>query len=67
MKTQDVTTQHKVFINMCGHPRVAAPGNWEGGVIPESVQNALDNVDNLTEAEVCSGTLAFVKKSKMMW
>ncbi|KAF5828217.1 pre-RNA processing PIH1/Nop17-domain-containing protein [Dunaliella salina] len=57
VKTQDVNTKHKVFINMCGHPRVAAPGNWEGGVMPESVQNALDNVDNLTEAE--AGTLRF--------
>uniref|UniRef100_A0A7S3QZ36 PIH1 N-terminal domain-containing protein n=1 Tax=Dunaliella tertiolecta TaxID=3047 RepID=A0A7S3QZ36_DUNTE len=57
VKTQDVNTKRKVFINMCGHPRVAAPGNWEGGIIPESVQNALDNVDNLTEAQ--AGTLRF--------
>lgn len=53
VKTQDLNTNRKVFINMCGHASVAAPGNWEGGVMPESVQNALENVDNLTEAEVC--------------
>jgi len=52
VKTQDMATGHKVFLNMCGHPRVAAPGNWAAGTIPESVQNALDNVDNLSEAEV---------------
>lgn len=41
----------KVFINMCGHAKVAAPGNWANGV-PEEIQSALDNLDNLSQQEV---------------
>lgn len=52
VKTQDMATSRKVFINMCCHPKVAAPGNWANGTMPESVQNALENMDNLSEAEV---------------
>ncbi len=52
VKTTDVGGR-KVFLNMVGHPRVAAPGsNWSGGVVPDEVQKALENADNLTEAEV---------------
>lgn len=53
MKTHDESGR-KVFINMCGHLKVAAPGNWAGGKIPEEVAAALENADNLTSAEVCA-------------
>ncbi|MEW5318044.1 MAG: hypothetical protein WDW38_009297 [Sanguina aurantia] len=41
----------KVFINLCGSDRVAAPGNWVGGVIPDEVLEALDNTANLSEQQ----------------
>lgn len=30
VKTQDLESGRKVFINLCGHSKVAAPGNWSG-------------------------------------
>ncbi|KAJ9522871.1 hypothetical protein QJQ45_023658 [Haematococcus lacustris] len=50
VKTSDASGA-KVFINMCGHDKVAAPGNWQGLQVPEEVQAALDNVDSLTDAQ----------------
>jgi len=50
VKTQD-EGGGKVFINMCGHQKIAAPGNWANGKVPDEVQQALDNVDNLSEAQ----------------
>jgi hypothetical protein len=45
----------KVFINMCGHAKVAAPGNWANG-LPEEIQSALDNLDNLSQQQVSRQT-----------
>jgi PIH1 N-terminal domain len=50
IKTSD-DTGRKVFINMCGSTRVAAPGSWERGTVPETVQTALENLDNLSEEQ----------------
>jgi len=47
----------KVFINMCGSSKVAAPGNWQNGKMPEEVEKALANVDNLSEGQ--ADTLRF--------
>lgn len=52
VKTVDLVTGRKVFVNMVGHPKVAAPGNWGGGLMPEEVQKALDNIDDLSNAQV---------------
>jgi hypothetical protein len=58
VKTRDVTGR-KVFINVVSHDRVAAPGNsWSGGVLPDEVQAALDNMDNLSEQQVCASMSA---------
>jgi hypothetical protein len=51
VKTADVPTGRKVFINMCGSDKVAAPGAWKGGRMPDEVSSALDNLDNLSEAD----------------
>jgi hypothetical protein len=50
IKTTDEAGR-KVFINMCGHAKVAAPGNWANGM-PEEIQSALDNLDNLSQQQV---------------
>lgn len=34
----------QVFINVCSSPRVAAPGSWQGGVMPDEVAAALDKM-----------------------
>ncbi|KAK9824576.1 hypothetical protein WJX72_011454 [[Myrmecia] bisecta] len=40
VKTAD-DTGRKVFINICSSDRVAAPGNWERGKVPDEVVEAL--------------------------
>lgn len=50
VKTNDATGR-KVFINLCGSDKVAAPGNWVGGVIPDEVLEALDNTADLSEQQ----------------
>lgn len=50
MKTNDAAGR-KVFINLCGSDKVAAPGNWVGGVIPDEVLEALDNTADLSEQQ----------------
>lgn len=42
----------KVFINVCGSPKIAAPGNWANGLMPEEVTKALENMDNMDEKDV---------------
>ncbi len=32
----------KIFINMCGSDKVAAPGSWEEGKIPDNIAEKLD-------------------------
>eukprot|EP00798_Chlamydomonas_sp_ICE-L_P025828 gene25828-11504_t len=56
VKTVD-DTGRKVFINLCGSDKVAAPGNWYNGRVPDEVKSALENVDNLSDAE--ADTLRF--------
>lgn len=34
----------QVFINVCSSSRVAAPGGWQGGVMPDEVAAALDKM-----------------------
>eukprot|EP01023_Acetabularia_acetabulum_P011739 TRINITY_DN15466_c0_g1_i9.p1 TRINITY_DN15466_c0_g1~~TRINITY_DN15466_c0_g1_i9.p1 ORF type:complete len:324 (-),score=39.63 TRINITY_DN15466_c0_g1_i9:778-1749(-) len=42
----------KVFVNICGNDRVAAPGGWEDGKIPEDVQKALSvSSEELSQAQ----------------
>ena len=31
----------KVFINMCGSLKIASPGNWKAGCVPEAVEKAI--------------------------
>ena len=45
MKTQDETGR-KVFINVCGSDRVAAPGNWSNGRVPQEA-SMLEIKDNM--------------------
>lgn len=46
VKTVD-DTGRKVFINVCGHFKIQAPGSdWANGVVPEAVENALANLDD---------------------
>jgi hypothetical protein len=54
VKTSD-DAGHKVFINMCASSRVAPPGGWTVGQVPDSVKSALANVDALTEEEAQVG------------
>jgi hypothetical protein len=49
---------HKVFINMCSSTKVAAPGGWTTGQIPEAVKTALANVDSLNEEDAQVGAAA---------
>lgn len=46
VKTTDDAGQ-KVFINMCGSPKIAAPGDWSKGAIPEEVSKALENANDV--------------------
>ena len=46
VKTVD-DTGRKVFVNVCGHFKIQAPGSdWANGVVPEAVENALANLDD---------------------
>jgi hypothetical protein len=46
VKTVD-DTGRKVFINVCGHFKIQAPGSeWANGVVPTAVENALANLDD---------------------
>ena len=46
VKTADETGR-KVFINVCGHCKIQAPGSeWADGVVPEAVERALANLDD---------------------
>ncbi len=40
VKTKD-DTGRKVFINVLGSPAIGAPGGWEGGRVPDHVEEAL--------------------------
>mmetsp|Transcript_5182 Transcript_5182/g.9866 ORF Transcript_5182/g.9866 Transcript_5182/m.9866 type:complete len:426 (+) Transcript_5182:169-1446(+) len=44
VKTKD-DTGRKVFINVCGSPKIPAPGNWDNGKVPAQVQEALDKME----------------------
>ncbi|KXZ46064.1 hypothetical protein GPECTOR_47g339 [Gonium pectorale] len=44
IKTSDTASGMKVFINVCSHDRVAAPGGWAGGVMPDEVATALEKM-----------------------
>ncbi|GFR50651.1 hypothetical protein Agub_g12900 [Astrephomene gubernaculifera] len=44
IKTSEVGSGRKVFINVCSSARVAAPGGWDGGVMPDEVAAALDKL-----------------------
>lgn len=43
VKTQDELGR-KVFINVCGSEKIAAPGSWKGGKMPESVKEQLERM-----------------------
>ena len=37
----------KIFINVCGHAKIQAPGTeWAGGKVPEHVEHALANLED---------------------
>ncbi|EFJ49078.1 hypothetical protein VOLCADRAFT_104514 [Volvox carteri f. nagariensis] len=44
IKTSEVASGRKVFINVCCSERVAAPGGWSNGVMPDEVAAALDKL-----------------------
>lgn len=44
IKTAEVESGRKVFINVCSSDRVAAPGGWVGGVMPDEVAQALEKL-----------------------
>lgn len=50
MKTAD-DTGRKVFINICSSEKVQAPESWEDGVMPESVKNSLNNMEELENSQ----------------
>ena len=43
VKTHD-DTGRKMFVNVCGSPKIPAPGNWKGGKVPAKVQEALEKL-----------------------
>jgi hypothetical protein len=45
IKTCEVESGRKVFINVCGSDRIAAPGGWANGVMPDEVASALEKLD----------------------
>ncbi|KAG2433462.1 hypothetical protein HXX76_008519 [Chlamydomonas incerta] len=46
IKTNEMKTGGKVFINVCSHDRVTAPGGWSNGVMPDEVAAALEKLQN---------------------
>ncbi|KAG2449264.1 hypothetical protein HYH02_005421 [Chlamydomonas schloesseri] len=46
IKTTESKTGGKVFINVCSHERVAAPGGWTNGIMPDEVAAALEKLQN---------------------
>lgn len=46
-----VAAGRKIFLNMCGHDRIPAPGNWKDGKVPEEVTQALDNLGDEAAVE----------------
>jgi hypothetical protein len=50
VKTAD-DTDRKVFINICSSEKVQPPESWEDGVMPESVKNALNNMEELENSK----------------
>ena len=50
MKTAD-DTGRKVFINICSSEKVQPPESWEDGVMPDSVRNALNNMEELQSSQ----------------
>lgn len=44
IKTTETKTGDKIFINVCWHDRVAAPGGWSNGVMPDEVAAALEKL-----------------------
>jgi PIH1 N-terminal domain len=46
VKTTD-DTGRKVFINICSSDKVQPPDSWEDGVMPDTVRNALNNMEGL--------------------
>ncbi|PNH10184.1 PIH1 domain-containing protein 1 [Tetrabaena socialis] len=44
IKTSEVVSGRKVFINVCSSDRVAAPGGWDHGLMPDEVAKALDKM-----------------------
>ncbi|KAG1670198.1 hypothetical protein FOA52_014974 [Chlamydomonas sp. UWO 241] len=63
VKTVDTNTGTKVFINVCCHDKVPAPGTgWSSGMVPEEVQNALARRDEAaggSSAEADAESLRF--------
>ena len=54
VKTHD-DTGRKMFINICGNPKIPAPGNWDNGKVPEKVQKALGACENPLQRVTLSG------------
>lgn len=50
MKTAD-DTGRKVFINICSSEKVQPPESWEDGVMPDSVRNSLNNMEELGNSQ----------------
>ncbi|PNW78176.1 hypothetical protein CHLRE_10g467050v5 [Chlamydomonas reinhardtii] len=46
IKTTETKTGDKIFINVCWHDRVAAPGGWSNGVMPDEVAAALEKLQS---------------------
>lgn len=45
IKTCEVESGRKVFINVCSSDRIAAPGGWANGLMPDEVASALEKLD----------------------
>ncbi|GIL61383.1 hypothetical protein Vafri_15857 [Volvox africanus] len=46
IKTSEVASGKKVFINVCSSDRVPAPGGWSNGMMPDEVAAALDKLQS---------------------
>ncbi|GLI63806.1 hypothetical protein VaNZ11_006903 [Volvox africanus] len=46
IKTSEVASGKKVFINVCSSDRVSAPGGWANGMMPDEVAAALDKLQS---------------------
>ncbi|KAG2484901.1 hypothetical protein HYH03_016287 [Edaphochlamys debaryana] len=58
IKTYEKPSGYKVFINVCSSDRVAAPGGWTNGLMPEEVAAALEKLQTSDGPDASAAALA---------